>query len=93
MKVEPTKRSTPYSSGGLFGSHNSSYWDDWDHKDSRKEEPTKNLASHSNNDVGWAGQDNAKDDGFDNLYEGASNKKIVGHNGKSNDTWIGGVFL
>lgn len=92
-KGEPAnKGSTPYSSGGQSGTHNPSSWDDWDHKDSRKEEPAKASAPH-NNDVGWAGWDNAKDDGFDNFYEGASNKKAAGHNGKSDDAWTGGGFL
>ncbi|KAL5066485.1 hypothetical protein RYX36_028222 [Vicia faba] len=93
LKVEPTKGSTPYSSGGQSGSHNPSSWDDWDHKDSRKEEPAKGSAPHNNNDAGWAGWDNAKDDGFDNFYDGTSNKKTVGHNGKSDDAWTGGGFL
>ncbi|XP_061339459.1 probable ADP-ribosylation factor GTPase-activating protein AGD6 [Gastrolobium bilobum] len=78
-------------SSGQFKTHSSSSWDDWDHKDSRKEEPTKGSASHTND--GWAGWDNAKDDGFDNFYEGASNKKAVGHNGSSDATWSGGGFL
>jgi ADP-ribosylation factor GTPase-activating protein 1 len=91
-KGEPTKGSTPYSSGGQSGTHNPSSWDDWDHKDSRKEEPAKGSAPH-NNDAGWAGWDNTKDDGFDNFYDGASNKKTAGHNGKSDDAWTGGGFL
>jgi ADP-ribosylation factor GTPase-activating protein 1 len=91
-KGEPTKGSTPYSSGGQSGTHNPSSWDDWDHKDSRKEESAKGSAPH-NNDAGWAGWDNTKDDGFDNFYDGASNKKTAGHNGKSDDAWTGGGFL
>nr|BAE71192.1 putative Asp1 [Trifolium pratense]BAE71286.1 putative Asp1 [Trifolium pratense] len=91
-KEGQTKGSTPYSSGGQSGTHNPSSWDDWDNKDSRKEEPAKGSAPH-NNDAGWAGWDNAKDDGFDNFYDGASNKKTVGHNGKSDDAWTGGGFL
>ncbi|KAJ1416865.1 ARFGAP/RecO-like zinc finger [Sesbania bispinosa] len=90
-KEEPTKGST-HSSAGQFGTYNSSSWDDWDHKDSRKEEPPKGSAPH-NDGGGWAGWDNAKEDGFDNFYEGASNKKAVGHNGKSDASWTGGGFL
>ncbi|KAI5439142.1 hypothetical protein KIW84_024785 [Lathyrus oleraceus] len=94
MKVEPTKGSTPYSSGGHSGSHNPSSWDDWDYRDSRKEEPTKGLTPRDNNDVGWACWDNVKDDGFDNFYECASYKKTIGHNGKSDDwRWISLRFL
>ncbi|KAG4959426.1 ADP-ribosylation factor GTPase-activating protein AGD7-like [Glycine soja] len=89
-KEEPAKGSS-HSSGGLFSTHNSSSWDDWEHRDSRKEEPAKGSAPHNNED--WAGWDNAKDDGFDNFYEGASNKKGVGHNGKSDGTWTEGGFL
>ncbi|RDX88112.1 ADP-ribosylation factor GTPase-activating protein AGD7, partial [Mucuna pruriens] len=86
-KEEPAKGLSPYSSGAQFSSHNSSSWDDWGHRDSRKEEP----APH--NSDGWAGWDNAKDDGFDHFSEGASNKKGVGHNGKSDGSWTEGGFL
>ena len=88
-KEEPAKGST-HSSGGQFSTYNSSSWDDWEHKDSRKEEPAKGSAPHNNDD--WAGWDNAKDDGFDNIYEGA-NKKGVGHKGKSDGTWTEKGFL
>ena len=40
-----------------------------------------------------AGLDDAKDDGYDNFYESASNKNAVGYNGKSDSTWTGGGFL
>ncbi|KAL2323354.1 hypothetical protein Fmac_027733 [Flemingia macrophylla] len=89
-KEEPAKGST-HSSGGHFSTYNSSSWDDWDHTDSRKEEPAIGSAPHNND--GWAGWDNAKDDGFDNFYEGASNKKGVARNGKSDGTWTEGGFL
>ncbi|XP_031258117.1 probable ADP-ribosylation factor GTPase-activating protein AGD6 [Pistacia vera] len=75
------------SSGGHQNSYSSSSWDDWDQKDSKKEDVAKN-----NND-GWAGWDDAKDDGYDNFYQSASDKKAVGHNGKSDGTWTGGGFL
>ncbi|TKY52821.1 ADP-ribosylation factor GTPase-activating protein AGD7 [Spatholobus suberectus] len=90
-KEEPPKGSTPHSSGGQSSTYNSSSWDDWEQRDSRKEEPAKRSAPHNNDH--WAGWDNAKDDGFDNFYEGASNKKGVGHNGKSDGTWTEGGFL
>ncbi|XVF08060.1 hypothetical protein REPUB_Repub06bG0193200 [Reevesia pubescens] len=80
------------SSGGNYNSYSSNSWDDWgDTKDNRKEDTTKVTASHSND--GWAGWDDAKDDGYDNFYNGASDNKAVGHNGKSDNTWTGGGFL
>lgn len=85
------------SSGGVqssstgYNSNSSSSWDDWDTKDNRKEESTKGAASH--NSDGWAGWDDAKDDGYENFYQSASDKKAVGHNGKSDSTWTGGGFL
>ncbi|KAK7393304.1 hypothetical protein VNO78_21856 [Psophocarpus tetragonolobus] len=88
-KEEPAKGST-HSSGGQFSTHNSSSWDDWGHTDSKTKEPAKGSSPHNND--GWAGWDDAKDDGFDNFYEGASNKKGVGHNGKSDSTWAEGGF-
>ncbi|WVY97913.1 hypothetical protein V8G54_030064 [Vigna mungo] len=90
-KQEPAKGSTPYSSGGQSSTFNSSSWDDWEQTDSRKQEPVKGSAPHNNDD--WAGWDNAKEDGFDNLYQGASNKKGLAHNGKSDGTWTEGGFL
>ncbi|XP_044473037.1 probable ADP-ribosylation factor GTPase-activating protein AGD6 [Mangifera indica] len=76
---------------GHQNSYSSSSWDHWDHKDSKKED-----VANSNND-GWAGWDDAKDDGYDNFYQSTSNKKAVGHNGKpdskSDGTWTGGGFL
>lgn len=85
----------PSSGGGQSSStaHSSSFssWDDWDHKDNRKEETTK-AAATSNGD-GWAGWDDAKDDGFDNFYQSASNTKTVSHNGKPDSDWTGGGFL
>ncbi|GMI84707.1 yeast pde1 suppressor 1, ARF-GAP domain 7 [Hibiscus trionum] len=81
------------SSAGNNNSYNSSSWDDWDMKDNRKEDGnTKVSASHSND--GWAGWDDAKDDGYDHFYNGgSSDKKAVGHNGKSDSAWTGGGFL
>lgn len=79
------------SSSGNVNSFGSTSWDDWDQKDNRKEEPTKGTAS--NNSDSWAGWDDAKDDGYDSYYQSASDKKTVGHNGKSDSTWTGGGFL
>ncbi|KAK9289356.1 hypothetical protein L1049_007511 [Liquidambar formosana] len=79
------------SSSGHLNSVSSSSWDDWDQKDNRKVETTKGAASH--NGDGWAGWDDAKDDGYENFYQSASQKKTVGHNGKSDDSWTGGGFL
>ncbi|XP_019440954.1 PREDICTED: ADP-ribosylation factor GTPase-activating protein AGD7-like [Lupinus angustifolius] len=79
------------SSSGQVKTHSSiSSWDDWDNKDSKKEEPAKGSTTHNNDD--WAGWDDAKDDGFDVFYEGASNRKGAGHNKKSDSTWTGGGF-
>ncbi|KAI4349284.1 hypothetical protein L6164_009893 [Bauhinia variegata] len=91
-KEETANGFAPYSSGGQFNTYNSSSWDDWDHKDTRNEEPAKGSAPHNNDS--WAGwDDDAKDGGYDNFYDNASNKKAVGHNGKSDATWTGGGFL
>ncbi|KAL3536382.1 hypothetical protein ACH5RR_004843 [Cinchona calisaya] len=78
------------SSGRQFNSVNSGSWDDWDSKDSRKEESTKGTASH--NGDSWAGWDDNKDDGFDYLYQSASDSKAVGYNGKSDAKWTEGGF-
>lgn len=80
------------SSSGNYNSYSSSSWDDWDQKDTRKEDSTKGTVPHNND--GWAGWDDAKDDGFDdNFYQSAPDKKVVGPNGKSDATWTGGGFL
>lgn len=90
-KEEPAKGSAPQSSGGKFDNYNSSSWDDWDQEDTRKKEPAKGSAAHSSD--GWAGWDNAKDDGFDDIYGSASNNKGGAHNDKSGAAWTGGGFL
>ena len=90
-KGEPAKGPSPPLSGGQFNTCNSSSWDDWGHKGSRKEEPARGSAPRNSN--GWAGWDDDKDDGFDDFYEGESNKKGVGHNGKSNGAWTGAGFI
>ncbi|KAL6998323.1 putative ADP-ribosylation factor GTPase-activating protein agd6 [Sarracenia purpurea var. burkii] len=79
-----------------FGAHGNSVgpgsWDDWDLKDHRKGESAKGRAS--DNGDGWAGWDDAKDEGDDHFYQTASNTKAVGHNGQSDDTkWADGGFL
>ncbi|GAB4856925.1 hypothetical protein Ancab_014843 [Ancistrocladus abbreviatus] len=51
---------------------------------------TNGVASHGND--GWAGWDDAEDDGFENFYQGASDKKAAGHNEKSDVSWIGVAF-
>ncbi|KDP35606.1 hypothetical protein JCGZ_09044 [Jatropha curcas] len=80
------------SSSGNYNSYSSSSWDDWDQKDVRKEDSTKSTGTRSND--GWAGWDDGKDDGFDdNFYQREPDKKAVGPNGKSDDTWTGGGFL
>ncbi|MED6197179.1 hypothetical protein PIB30_054237 [Stylosanthes scabra] len=72
--------------------HNSSSWDDWGHKGSRMEEPAKGSAA--NNDDGWAGWDDDKDDGFDDSYyeSGSKTKKGVTNYGKSDGGWTGAGF-
>ncbi|KAL6952294.1 putative ADP-ribosylation factor GTPase-activating protein agd6 [Sarracenia purpurea var. burkii] len=80
------------SSGAHFNSPPFSVsWDDWDHKDNRKEESAKVAASSKGDD--WAGWDDAKDDGYDNFNQSASNSKAIGHNGKSDAKWTDGGFL
>ncbi|TXG58591.1 hypothetical protein EZV62_016420 [Acer yangbiense] len=85
------------SSGGGQSSlsenhHNSSSsWDDWDQKDNRKEDTAKGKGSNNTDD--WAGWDDAKEEGYDNFYQSDSDKKVVGHNGKSDAAWTGGGFL
>ena len=83
-----SSRGQPSSAGAHSNSVSSGSWDDWDCNDNRKEEATK----PSNGD-GWAGWDDAKDDGYDNLYQSASDTKAVGHNGKSDTKWADGGFL
>lgn len=90
----------PSSSGHNVNYVSSSSWDDWgevkgNNKNNRKEETTKGSA---HNGDGWAGWDDGKDDGYDDFYQSAaaSDKKSVGHNGKSSSSdshWTGGGFL
>lgn len=79
------------SSSGNAQTFSSTSWDDWDHKENKKEETTKGGTS-GNNDS-WAGWDDAKDDGYDNWYQGAPNKGTAGRNGKPDSTWTEGGFL
>ncbi|KAL6336370.1 hypothetical protein AAG906_014541 [Vitis piasezkii] len=78
------------SSGGHVNSVSSSSWDDWDQKDNKKEDSTKGASHNGDN---WAGWDDAKDDGYENFYQSASDKKAVGRNGKSDTMWTEGGFL
>lgn len=78
------------SSGGHINSVSSSSWDDWDQKDNKKEDSTKGASHNGDN---WAGWDDAKDDGYENFYQSASDKKAVGRNGKSDTMWTEGGFL
>ncbi|KAL0338333.1 UNVERIFIED_CONTAM: putative ADP-ribosylation factor GTPase-activating protein AGD6 [Sesamum angustifolium] len=84
--------SQPPSSGRQVASVSSSSWDDWDTKDSRKQEPSKGATIQ---DVdSWAGWDDAKDDGYDNSYHSASDhRKTTSINGKSDAKWTEGGFL
>ncbi|WCJ28280.1 ADP-ribosylation factor GTPase-activating protein AGD7 [Euphorbia peplus] len=87
----PAATGQPSSGGNHKSSYSSNSWDDWDQKDTRKEDSIKNTSSH--NDDGWAGWDDAKDDGFDDtFYQSAPDKKSAGQNGKSDSTWTGGGF-
>ncbi|GAB4856929.1 hypothetical protein Ancab_014847 [Ancistrocladus abbreviatus] len=79
------------SSGQQFNSISSGSWDDWDQREHGKVGSTNGVASHGND--GWAGWDDAKDDGFENFYQGASDKKATGHNEKSDVFWTGGGFF
>ncbi|KAK4478575.1 hypothetical protein RD792_014061 [Penstemon davidsonii] len=79
------------SSGQQFNSVSSGSWDDWDTKDNKKEVSSKGTTTQNGDN--WAGWDDAKDDGFDNFYQSASDNKSVGYNGKSDSKWTGGGFL
>ncbi|KAF5201831.1 Adp-ribosylation factor gtpase-activating protein [Thalictrum thalictroides] len=79
------------SSDRQFKSAGSSSWDDWDTKDNHKEEPSKRSAAQNEDD--WAGWDDAKDDGYDNVYHSSSNNSAAGQNGKSDSRWTDGGFL
>lgn len=79
------------SSTGNHNSYSASSWDDWDRTDNRKGDTNKETTP-GNND-GWAGWDDPKDDGFDDFYQSASDKKGAGHNGKPDAAWTGGGFL
>lgn len=75
---------------GNSNSFGSSSWDDWDVKDSKKEEPKQ--ATFANNDS-WAGWDDPKEDSFDDFYQSAPDKSSGNNHGKSSATWTGGGFL
>lgn len=81
------------SSGRQFNSVSHSSWDDWDTKDSRKEETPKGTTSQDED--GWAGWDDAKDDddGYDNSYDSKSDQKTKGYNEKSDANWTDGGFI
>ncbi|KAL8484010.1 hypothetical protein ACS0TY_026633 [Phlomoides rotata] len=68
-----------------FNKASSGSWDDWDTKDSTKEQQPKGMMSSHNGDS-WAGWDDAKDDEF---YHGAPDK---GYNVKSDSEWTAGGF-
>ncbi|CAK9188594.1 unnamed protein product [Ilex paraguariensis] len=79
------------ASGQHLNSVSSGSWDDWDSKDNWKEQSTKEKTSH--NGDSWTGWDDAKDDGYDNLYQSAYDCKAAGHNGKLDAKWTEGGFL
>ncbi|CAH8265057.1 unnamed protein product [Arabidopsis lyrata] len=82
------------SSGHNNSYRNSNSWDDWGEENNTKKEPAPKVStSNDDDDGGWAGWDDndAKDDDF--YYQSASDKKSVGHNGKSDTAWTGGGFL
>lgn len=80
------------STSQQFNSVSSGSWDDWDAKDSKKEESPKGTTFQ--NGDSWAGWgDEGKDDGFDDFYQSAPDKKSVGYNGKSDSNWSGGGFI
>ncbi|XAR68969.1 hypothetical protein NMG60_11000395 [Bertholletia excelsa] len=95
---EFSQESMGWSSGGgqsVSNAHSDSVrsgsWDDWDRKDSSKEESTKGTASI--NGDGWAGWDDSKDDGYDNFNSISPASKAPGENRKSDSNWTGGGFL
>lgn len=82
------------SSGHYNNSQKSNSWDDWGNEN-KKEAAAPKGPSASNDDDGWTGwgDHDAKDDGFNDYYQSAGDKKSVGHNGKSDTAWTGGGFL
>ncbi|KAG6412020.1 hypothetical protein SASPL_124678 [Salvia splendens] len=82
------------SSSQQFNKVSSGSWDDWDAKDSKKEESPKGTTFQ--NGDSWAGWgDDGKDDGFDDFYQSAPapDKKTGGYNGKSDSNWSEGGFI
>ncbi|GMH10156.1 hypothetical protein Nepgr_011997 [Nepenthes gracilis] len=79
------------SSAQQFNLGSSCSWDDWDQNGKGKEGPTKGITTHSSYE--WAGWDDIKDDGSENFYQSASDKKAAGHNQKSDGMWTEGGFL
>ncbi|GAB2295742.1 Probable ADP-ribosylation factor GTPase-activating protein agd6 [Dionaea muscipula] len=81
------------SSGGGNSSSAQQFnsWDDWDQKEEGKEGSKKETLSHGSD--GWAGWDDGKDDGYENFYQSASNKKPTGQNRESVATWTEGCLL
>ncbi|XP_027348844.1 probable ADP-ribosylation factor GTPase-activating protein AGD6 [Abrus precatorius] len=75
------------SSGGQTNTYNSSSWDDWDHKDSRKEEPAKGSAHQSSG--GQSGTYNSSSwDDWDNEDTGKK-EPAKGSAAHSSDGWAG----
>ncbi|XP_047954944.1 probable ADP-ribosylation factor GTPase-activating protein AGD6 [Salvia hispanica] len=80
------------SSSQHFNSVSSGSWDDWDAKDSNKEKsPKETTLQNGDNWAGWG--DDGKDDGFDDFYQSAPDKKSVGYNGKTDSNWSEGGFI
>ncbi|KAF8091799.1 hypothetical protein N665_0436s0056 [Sinapis alba] len=79
------------SSGSHYNNtQKSNSWDDWGENESRKKEAVAPKGSSaSNDDGGWTGWDDPKDDVY---YQSAGDKKSAGHNGKSDTAWTGGGF-
>uniref|UniRef100_A0A7N0RHI4 Arf-GAP domain-containing protein n=1 Tax=Kalanchoe fedtschenkoi TaxID=63787 RepID=A0A7N0RHI4_KALFE len=82
-----------HSSNRQLNNISSGSWDDWDSKDSYKNDgSTKDAAAASQDEDGWAGWDDAKDDDYESHSRHPSHFKSAGHSEHSDDVWTGGGF-
>ncbi|KAK9123184.1 hypothetical protein Sjap_012786 [Stephania japonica] len=69
----------------------SSSWDDWDSKDSWKEDSARKTTAQ--NGDSWAGWDDTKDDGDDDFHGSSVGKNSTSQGRKSDSLWTAGGFL
>ncbi|PIA53034.1 hypothetical protein AQUCO_01000716v1 [Aquilegia coerulea] len=79
-------------SGRQFKSvRSSNSWDDWDNKDNNGKGDSGKQGVHDED--GWAGWNEAKDDGYESFQHSSTKKSATGQTGKSDDLWSEGGFL